>query len=123
MRRQSHHKGRGPRRHRRVRATVVGTPQRPRLNIFRSLEHIYAQVIDDSTGTTLVSASTIDEELRPQMAGKKKSEQAKLVGQAVAARANAKALILRVFNPGASPYPAPLNPVPDSAPDARSDTH
>src|SRR5258708_28877186 len=90
MRRQSHHKGRGPRRHRRVRATVVGTPQRPRLNIFRSLAHIYAQVIDDSTGTTLVSASTIDEELRPQMAGKKKSEQAKLVGQAVAARAKAK---------------------------------
>src|SRR5258708_34374394 len=100
MRRQSHHKGRGPRRHRRVRATVVGTPQRPRLNIFRSLAHIYAQVIDDSTGTTLVSASTIDEELRPQMAGKKKSEQAKLVGQAVAARAKAKGLSLVVFDRG-----------------------
>ena len=80
------------RRHRACRRHVVGTPERPRLNVFRSLAHIYAQVIDDQAGNTLVSASTIDEELRPQMDGKKKSEQAKLVGQAVADRAKAKGM-------------------------------
>ena len=59
--------------HDRIRKKVLGTAERPRLNVFRSLAHIYVQVIDDSTGTTLVSASTIDQELRTQMAGKKKS--------------------------------------------------
>ncbi|MBM3188692.1 MAG: 50S ribosomal protein L18, partial [Chloroflexi bacterium] len=52
------------RRHRRVRKSVVGTAERPRLNVFRSLRHIYAQIIDDSRGNTLVSASTMDKELR-----------------------------------------------------------
>ena len=103
------------RRHRRVRATLVGTPERPRLNVFRSLAHIYAQVIDDSTGSTLVSASTIDEELRPQMAGKKKSEQAKLVGQAVAARAKAKGLSLVVFDRGGYRYHGRVKAVADGA--------
>ena len=106
------------RRHRRVRATVVGTTQRPRLNIFRSLAHIYAQVIDDSTGTTLVSASTIDEELRPQMVGKKKSEQAKLVGQAVAARAKAKGLSLVVFDRGGYLYHGRIKALADAAREA-----
>jgi len=75
------------RRHKRVRAKVAGTAARPRLNIFRSLSHIYAQVIDDSQGVTLVSASTLDAELKTEMSGKKKSEQSKLVGIAVAKRA------------------------------------
>ena len=103
------------RRHRRVRAKVVGTPERPRLNVFRSLAHIYVQVIDDSTGTTLVSASTIDQELRAQMAGKKKSEQAKLVGQAVAARAKAKGLSLVVFDRGGYRYHGRVKAVADGA--------
>jgi large subunit ribosomal protein L18 len=103
------------RRHRRVRAKVVGTPERPRLNVYRSLAHIYVQVIDDSTGTTLVSASTIDEELRPQMAGKKKSEQAKLVGQAVAVRAKAKGLSLVVFDRGGYLYHGRVKAVADGA--------
>ena len=103
------------RRHKRVRATVVGSAERPRLNIFRSLTHIYVQVIDDATGTTLVSASTIDEELRPQMSGKKKSEQAKLVGQAVAARAKAKGLSLVVFDRGGYRYHGRVKAVADGA--------
>jgi len=58
------------RRHDHVRKTVVGTSERPRLNVFRSLNHIYAQIIDDSVGHTLASASTIDQEVRDQVAGK-----------------------------------------------------
>ena len=60
----------------RVRKKVHGTSARPRLNVFRSLEHIYVQVIDDEAGATLVSASTIDRELRNQVASMKKTEQA-----------------------------------------------
>lgn len=92
------------RRHARVRAKVAGTPARPRLNVFRSLAHIYAQVIDDETGTTLVSASSLDAELRAEMDGKKKGEQAKLVGQAVATRAQAKGIKAVVFDRGGYLY-------------------
>ena len=59
------------RRHRRVRAKISGSPERPRLNVYRSLDNIYAQVIDDVAGHTLASASTIDRELRNQVAEKK----------------------------------------------------
>ena len=103
------------RRHTRVRKSVSGTPVRPRLNVFRSLLHIYAQVIDDSTGNTLVSASTIDSELRSQMVGKKKSEQAKLVGQIVAARAKEKGLRLVVFDRGGYRYHGRVKAVADGA--------
>jgi large subunit ribosomal protein L18 len=103
------------RRHKRVRASIVGTPERPRLNVYRSLEHIYAQVIDDSTGNTLVSASTIDADLRAQMTGKKKSEQAKIVGQAVAARAKAQGLSLVVFDRGGYRYHGRVKAVADGA--------
>jgi large subunit ribosomal protein L18 len=103
------------RRHRRVRAHIAGTPERPRLNVFRSLAHIYAQVIDDSTGNTLVSASTIDAELRSQMTGKKKAEQAKLVGQVVAARAKAKGLSAVVFDRGGYRYHGRVKAVADGA--------
>ena len=58
------------RRHARVRARIAGTADRPRLNVFRSLGHIYAQVIDDTAGHTLASASTVDRELRDKVAGK-----------------------------------------------------
>jgi large subunit ribosomal protein L18 len=103
------------RRHRRVRAHISGTAARPRLNIFRSLAHIYAQVIDDATGTTLVSASTIDADLRAQMTGKKKAEQAKLVGQAVAARAKEKGLTTVVFDRGGYRYHGRVKAVADGA--------
>jgi large subunit ribosomal protein L18 len=67
MAKESRREGR-IRRHQRTRKKVVGTPERPRLCVYRSLEHIYAQVIDDSTGNTLVSASTVDRELRASVA-------------------------------------------------------
>ena len=103
------------RRQRRVRAKVAGTEQRPRLNIYRSLMHIYAQVIDDSTGHTLVSASTIDAEVRGQMAGTKKSEQAKVVGQVVAERAKAAGLTSVVFDRGGYRYHGRVKAVAEGA--------
>ncbi len=78
------------RRHARVRKNLAGTAQRPRLNVFRSLTGIYAQVIDDQAGRTLASASTAEKDLREKVKGMKKSEQAKLVGQTVAERAKSK---------------------------------
>ena len=92
------------RRHGRVRRQLAGTAERPRLNVFRSLSAIYAQVIDDQSGQTLASASTVDRELRAQMKGLKKSEQAKLVGQTVAERAKTKDIQTVVFDRGGYRY-------------------
>jgi large subunit ribosomal protein L18 len=88
------------RRHDRVRAQVKGTPQRPRLNVFRSLDNIYAQVIDDTVGKTLVSASTVDREIAKQVADKNKVEAAKLVGKALAERAKKAGVTTVVFDRG-----------------------
>ncbi len=103
------------RRQRRVRAHVSGTAGRPRLNVYRSLAHIYAQVIDDLSGATLVSASTVDGALRAQMAGKKKAEQAKLVGQAVAERAKAKGISQVTFDRGGYRYHGRVKALADGA--------
>ena len=92
------------RRHSRVRKNIHGSPDRPRLNVFRSTAEIYCQVIDDEAGNTLVSASSIDGDLRSQMTGKTKSEQAKLVGQAVARRAVEKGINTVVFDRGGFRY-------------------
>ena len=75
------------RRHRSIRRKVVGTPERPRLCVFRSLRHIYAQVIDDISGRTLAAASTLSPELRGQCDGASKTEAASLVGREIARRA------------------------------------
>src|SRR3990172_9026044 len=88
------------RRHERVRKHVSGNAQRPRLNVFRSLAEVYAQVIDDDSGQTLASASSIDQELRAKMGGLKKSEQARLVGLTVAERAKTKGVTKVVFDRG-----------------------
>jgi large subunit ribosomal protein L18 len=92
------------RRHKRVRKQIEGTPARPRLNVYRSLAEIYAQVIDDLDGHTLVSASTIDKEIRSKMEGLKKSEQAKLVGKTLAERATSKGITEVVFDRGGFRY-------------------
>ncbi|HLA06483.1 MAG TPA: 50S ribosomal protein L18 [Anaerolineales bacterium] len=92
------------RRHARVRKNLTGSAQRPRLNVYKSLSSIYAQVIDDGAGKTLVSASTIDRELREKVKGLKKSEQAKLIGQAVAERARGKGIQAVVFDRGGYRY-------------------
>jgi large subunit ribosomal protein L18 len=87
-----------------VRKFIEGSPDRPRLNVFRSLAEIYAQVIDDLNGQTLVSASTVDHELRPKMEGLSKTEQAKLVGKALAERATGKGISEVVFDRGGFRY-------------------
>ena len=92
------------RRHRRVRKHISGTPERPRLNVFRSLNDMYAQVIDDQAGHTLVSVSTIDGELRSKMKDLNKTEQAKEVGLAVAERAKAEGIESIVFDRGGYRY-------------------
>lgn len=103
------------RRHTRVRKDISGTPERPRLNVFRSLAEIYAQVIDDQAGSTLASASSNDRELRARLVGKKKSEQARLVGQAVAERAKAKGITKVVFDRGGYRYIGRVKALADGA--------
>jgi len=92
------------RRHQGVRRKVLGTSDRPRLNVFRSLAHIYAQIIDDGQGHTLVSASTLDPELRDKVQGLSKTEQARLVGQVLAKRALARGVQRVVFDRGGYLY-------------------
>jgi large subunit ribosomal protein L18 len=103
------------RRHIRVRKTVAGSSAQPRLNVFRSLAEIYAQVIDDQAGHTLVAASTIDAELRSQMQGLKKTEQAHLVGKLLAERAKAKGIARVVFDRGGYRYIGRVKALADGA--------
>jgi large subunit ribosomal protein L18 len=103
------------RRHRRVRGKVEGTAERPRLNVFRSVSEIYAQIIDDAAGRTLVSASSVDKELRSKVEGLKKSEQAKIVGQAVAERAGTKGIKAVVFDRGGYKYIGRVKALADGA--------
>jgi len=103
------------RRHTRVRKELAGTAQRPRLNVFRSVSAIYAQIIDDSGGHTLVSASSVDKELRQKVKGLKKSEQAKLVGKAVAERAKTKGITSVVFDRGGFRYMGRIKALADGA--------
>jgi large subunit ribosomal protein L18 len=103
------------RRHARVRKFVQGTPERPRLNVFRSLTEIYVQVIDDEAGRTLLSASTVDHELRAKMKSLKKSEQARLVGQAVAERAKALGIQKVVFDRGGYRYQGRVKALAEAA--------
>ena len=103
------------RRHERIRRSIHGTTERPRLNVFRSLQHIYAQVIDDDQGHTLVAASTLDPELREQLEGLNKSQQAARVGQLVAKRALANGLTKVVFDRGGFPYHGRVKALADGA--------
>lgn len=103
------------RRHHRVRKTVAGTPEKPRLNVFRSLNEIYAQVIDDEAGHTLASASTIDGELRKKMDSLSKTERAKLVGQIIAERAQAVGVKQVVFDRGGYRYIGRVRALADGA--------
>jgi large subunit ribosomal protein L18 len=91
-------------RHARVRGKVVGTSERPRLNVYRSISHIYAQVVDDSRGHTLFTVSTLDPSLRKSLAGKNKTEQAAVVGKALAERATQAGLTEVVFDRGGYKY-------------------
>jgi large subunit ribosomal protein L18 len=86
------------RRKSRIRKKVMGTQDRPRLSVFRSARHIYAQIIDDTCGCTLVSASSQEKPLAASAAGKKKIDKAVMVGKLVAERAKAKGIAKVVFD-------------------------
>ncbi len=103
------------RRHVRVRKKISGTSERPRLNVYRSIEHIYAQIIDDVAGNTLVSASTVDKELRKELADQSPQEQAMAVGKALAERAKAKGIETVVFDRGGFPYHGRVKAVADGS--------
>lgn len=90
--------------HDRIRNTLVGTTERPRLNVYRSTTNIYAQIIDDSKGVTLASASSLEKDLAKEMAGKNKKEQAYVVGEKLAKRANALGIKKVVFDRGGYIY-------------------
>ena len=92
------------RRHIRVRKTVSGSPERPRLAVFRSLKHVYAQIIDDTAGHTLVSATDLESGLRSATADKKKSDVARLVGEELAKKAKEKGITTVVLDRGGFKY-------------------
>ncbi len=102
-------------RHDRVRRRVSGSPEQPRLNVFRSLSEIYVQVIDDTSGHTLASASTIDNELKSKMKGLNKTQQARLVGLTVAERAKDKGVKAVVFDRGGYVYIGRVKALADGA--------
>ena len=85
-------------RKRRIRKKISGSGGRPRLSVFRSAKHIYAQIVDDLQGHTLVAASTLSKEIREKLSGRKKSENAKEVGKLLAAKAQEKGISQVVFD-------------------------
>lgn len=103
------------RRHVRVRKKVVGTPEKPRLNVYKSLNHIYAQVIDDFAGTTLASASSNDKELKGKMKTGGNIEAAKVVGGLIAKRAIEKGIKDIVFDRGGYIYHGRVKALADAA--------
>lgn len=107
------------RRHVRVRAKVYGTPARPRLNVYRSSAHIYAQIIDDTLGHTLLSASDLEAEIR-ERAGENatKVQRARVVGEVIAERAKAAGLTHVVFDRGGFLYHGRIKAVADGAREA-----
>jgi large subunit ribosomal protein L18 len=104
------------RRHRRIRVTLSGSSSRPRLNVFRSLQHIYAQVIDDASGTTLAAASTNEPETRTTTGSK--TDRARAVGKTIAERAKEKGISTVVFDRGGSLYHGRVKALADAAREA-----
>ncbi len=105
-------------RHMRVRNKISGTAERPRLSVYRSLNNIYAQVIDDVAQNTIVSASTLDEELKSKLSGTGNKEAAKAVGELVAKRAIEKGIKAVVFDRGGYIYHGRVKELADAAREA-----
>ncbi|WP_457568674.1 50S ribosomal protein L18 [Desulfurobacterium sp.] len=101
--------------HRRVRKKVFGTPERPRLAVYKSLKHMYAQIIDDTKGHTLVSASTLDRDVREKVKGLSKTEAARVVGQVIAERAREKGITSVVFDRGGFIYHGRIKAIAEGA--------
>jgi large subunit ribosomal protein L18 len=106
------------RRHIRVRKKLAGTSTRPRLNVFRSLNQIYAQVIDDSTGQTIVSVSTLDSTVKTKVKKQTKTDQAKLVGEEIAQRAKKAGIKAVIFDRGGYKYHGRVKALADAAREA-----
>lgn len=102
-------------RHKRVRKKVMGIPLRPRLNIFRSLNHIYAQIIDDSQGHSLVAMSTLDPTVRNRIDGMSKTEKAKAVGTLLAEKALSRGIKQVVFDRGGYKYHGRIKALAEAA--------
>jgi large subunit ribosomal protein L18 len=98
-----------------VRKALYGSDERPRLNVYRSLNEIYAQVIDDMAGRTLISASTLDSEIKSQVAGMNKTDQARVVGEHVAERAKSAGITRVVFDRGGYKYHGRVKALADAA--------
>ncbi|MDP3767368.1 MAG: 50S ribosomal protein L18 [Dehalococcoidia bacterium] len=103
------------RRHRRIRREVAGGGERPRLSVFRSLNHMYAQIVDDAKGVTLVAASTRDPEIREALKGRKKTEAGAAVGEAIAKRALTKGINRVVFDRAGYLYHGRVKALADGA--------
>ncbi len=102
-------------RHKRVRRKIVGTTSRPRLSVFRSLNHIYAQVIDDSTSQTLLSVSTLDSQVRSKTNGMAKTKRAEIVGTLLAEKALIKGIKQVVFDRGGYEYQGRVKALAEAA--------
>lgn len=102
-------------RHQRIRNRVSGTAERPRMNVYRSLNNIYVQLIDDVAGNTLVAASSLDKDLAAALEGKTKKEASKLVGEAAAKKAIAKGIQEAVFDRGGYLYTGRVAEVAEGA--------
>lgn len=102
-------------RHARVRKKISGTAETPRLCVYRSLNHIYTQVIDDTVGHTLVAASSVEKEIAALLEGKSKKEQAKIVGSKLAEKALAKGITEVVFDRGGYLYTGRVASLADGA--------
>lgn len=105
-------------RHRRLRKRLAGTPERPRLCVFRSLKHIYAQVIDDEAGVTLTAASSLDKSLADTLKSGGDQEAAKSVGKLIAEKALAKGINTVVFDRGGHIFLGRLKALADAAREA-----
>ncbi len=103
------------RRHIRVRKTLAGTPERPRLAVFRSLNHVYVQIIDDLAGQTIAAASDLDADVRAGRDGKKKSDVASLVGESLAKKAKDKGIKSVVFDRGGFKYQGRVKALAEAA--------
>jgi large subunit ribosomal protein L18 len=104
--------------HERVRTKVVGTTERPRLSVYRSLDHIYAQVIDDHSGRTLVSASSVDTGTKKNLKGGGNVAAAKVIGKTIAERAKAAGVNKVVFDRGGYKYHGRVKALADAAREA-----
>lgn len=102
-------------RHDRLRRTLSGTSAKPRFNVFRSLKNLYIQVIDDQTGNTLVSASTLEKGIKEQLKGTCNIEAAKLLGKVAAQRSKAKGINTVVFDRGGHAYHGKVAAIADAA--------